>query len=55
MVMAAPPAHVSVHVAPPLQLSEHWLVHAMSHFAPPPQLTLALEPTVMSHVDDPVH
>jgi hypothetical protein len=44
-----------VHVAPPLQLTEHCDLQMMWHVEPPEQSTLPLWSTVMSHVDVPVH
>jgi len=44
-----------VQVEPPPQLTEHEPVHVMWQVAPPEQSTLALVPTVIVHIDVPVH
>jgi hypothetical protein len=55
MAAAEPPGHASVHVEPPPQLTEQLPVHVMWQVAPPEQSTLALLPTVIVHIDCPVH
>lgn len=44
-----------MHVDPPPQFTEQVPVHVMWHVAPPEQSTLALLPTVIVHIDVPVH
>ena len=47
--------HWRSQVDPPPQLSEQLPTHLMWQVAPPEQSTLALLPTVIAQVDDPVH
>jgi len=44
-----------VHVEPPEQFNEQLPSQVMWQVAPPEQSTLALGPTVIEHVDVPVH
>ncbi len=44
-----------MHVEPPPQFTEQLPVHVMWQVAPPEQSTLALAPTVIVHIDVPVH
>jgi hypothetical protein len=53
--IAAPPGHANVHVEPPEQFSEQLPSHVMWQVAPLEQSTLALAPTVIVHIEDPVH
>ena len=55
MLCSLCPGHASVQVEPPPQFTEQLPVHVMWQVAPPEQSTLALLPTVIVHIEVPVH